>query len=282
MVTTPPIITLLTDFGEQDGYVGAMKGVMLGIQPDARLVDITHQIDPQNIRQAASVLSAVFPYYPPHTVHLVVVDPGVGSERDPIAVETPVGRFVAPDNGVLTFVLQGQPSWSAVRLDRPEYWLGEPSNTFHGRDIFSPVAAHLAKGTPLSDMGSPLEQITLLELPTLSITPHSIRGEVVRIDHFGNLLTNIRHLQWINDDTIEFRPENGDGPPKQITATKVQVMCGWHTLDRIQQTYSQVPQGRKLALVGSEGELEIAVNQGNAEEALSIKVGDPVTLHIRP
>src|SRR5688572_24283758 len=179
MVAASPIITLLTDFGVQDSYVAAMKGVMLSIAPTVRLIDITHQVNPQDNRQASSILAEVVPFYPPHTVHLVVVDPGVGSERDPVAVQTPRGLFVAPDNGVLTHALFNESSWKAVRLDNPDYWLAKsPSNTFHGRDIFSPAAAHLASGVPLEKLGTPIDSLTHLNVGSVTVNASMVRGEV--------------------------------------------------------------------------------------------------------
>ncbi len=278
-----PIITLLTDFGDRDGYVGTMKGVILGIAPDAQIVDISHQITPQDIHQAAIVLSDAYTYFPPHTVHLVVVDPGVGSQRNPIALQTPRGYFVAPDNGVLTYITLNEPDVRAIRLTNPRYWLPNPSNTFHGRDIFSPAAAYLAQGTPFEELGQKLESITTLDLPQLTISPSAIRGEVVHIDRFGNVLTNIMHLQWIDDQTLELNPRLANNTPAQsirLNAQTAHVTCGWQSLKGIHRTYSEVPPGHRVALIGSEGELEIAVNQGNASETMAIKVGDPVTIQI--
>lgn len=284
MAASAPIITLLTDFGEQDGYVAAMKGVMLGIVPEARLIDISHQVKAQDIWQAASILSEVYPYYPPHAIHLVVVDPGVGSQRDPVALETPRGRFIAPDNGVLTYVRLAEASFRAIRLDKPEFWLNNPSHTFHGRDIFSPSAANLARGVPFEDLGTSLSDISLLDIPKLTITEHTIRGQVARIDRFGNVLTNIMRLTWADDQTLELRPLSSDAgtPPILIKAARTRVTCGWHSLDGIWQTYSNVAIGQRIAVVGSHGELEIAMNQGNASHVMSIQVGDPVTIQLMP
>jgi S-adenosyl-L-methionine hydrolase (adenosine-forming) len=281
MTTPSPIITLMTDFGTQDGYVGAMKGVILGIQPQVRIIDITHNIEAQNIEQAASILSDYYPFYPPHTVHVVVVDPGVGSARDPIAVETSRGKFIAPDNGVLTHMLYAEKQWKAVRLENAQYWLPNPSNTFHGRDIFSPAAAHLAGGVPLDDLGLPMNDLYHFSVPDLSITSQFIKGEVVRIDHFGNVITNIKNLVWIDDSTLEFqRPGSDDKPAKRLDARKAHVMISWHSMDGIYKTFSDAPKGQRLALVGSGGQLEISVNQGNASEVMAIKVGDPVTIQL--
>jgi hypothetical protein len=278
-----PIITLLTDFGERDAYVGAMKGVILTIVPDVQLVDISHQITPQDVHQAASILAGVYAYFPAHTVHLAVVDPEVGSVRHPIALETPRGIFVAPDNGVLTYIRLQEPSSTPVLLQNNSFWLGSPSSTFHGRDIFSPVAAHLANGVPVRQMGPVLETIVTFPVTPLEITPTMIRGEVTQIDRFGNLLTNISYLRWLDTETLEFhhvRAQNNEPVTTQLNATRVRITCGWHAFKGIHQTYSTVEVGQPLAVVGGNGELEIAVNQGNAGNAMAAKVGDPVTLHI--
>lgn len=280
MMTPPPLITLLTDYGDKDSYVGVMKGVVLSIAPHAQLVDITHQIKPQDIQQAALILLSYYRYFPSYTVHVVVVDPGVGGPRRPVALETPHGFFVAPDNGVLTYVWLQEPASEVFLLDKPDYWLPNPSHTFHGRDVFSPVAARLASGTPLKEMGSPIADLITLSLPPLQITPTSIRGEVIRIDRFGNALTNIMQLSWVDDHTVEFRPLSAGsaGAAVYIDARTARVTFGWHTLNGLHQTYSQIAAGQGLALIGSNAELEVAVNQGSAHDKLALKVGDPVTL----
>lgn len=283
MLPSRPIITLLTDFGEHDAYVGAMKGVILTILPDAQLVDISHQVTPQDIQQAASILANVYSYYPAHTVHLAIVDPGVGSVRQPIALETPHGIFVAPDNGILTYIRLREPASVAVLLENTSYWLAPPSNTFHGRDIFSPVAAHLASGVPIHKMGSPLGAIIMLPLPPLEVTPTLIRGKVIQVDRFGNLLTNISCLRWLDTDKLEFRHTPSQDTATiviQLNAANVRITCGWHALRGIHQTYSTMGLGQVLAVVGSNGELEIAVNQGTASNVLAVGVDDPITLHI--
>jgi len=280
MSTLRPIITLLTDFGDQDEYVGAMKGVILGIVPDAQIVDVTHQVKPQNILQAASILDKTYRYFPAHTLHIVVVDPGVGSARQPIALKATHGTFVAPDNGVLTHIRRQEPGSKAILLDRSEFWLPSPSNTSHGRDIFSPVGAHLAGGIAFDKMGSPLTAIIMLPMPPLVITTTSIKGEVIRIDHFGNALTNIAPLRWLDTHSLQFSGDDqpGSTDPIQIDIHKARITCGWHTVDAVHANYSQVPAGQALALVGSSGELEVAICQGNASDQLAIHVGSPVTL----
>jgi hypothetical protein len=277
----PPIVTLLTDFGENDSYVGAMKGVLLSIVPDARLVDISHQVGPQGVQQAAGILSAIYKYYPPHTVHLIVVDPGVGTTRRAIALQTNRGRFVAPDNGVLTHIFRKAESWQAVALENPDYWLPDPSQTFHGRDIFSPVAAHLAAGVSLSDLGPAVDDLVTIQIPPLARVPGGVKGEVVRIDHFGNVLTNIQSLTWVDESTLEFKPSDERlslSEPIRFAASTARVTFSWRTLDGLRRAYGEASIGDTLALVGSSGELEISVNQGNAADKLAIQVGDPVTL----
>lgn len=260
-----------------------MKGVILTIIPDVQLVDISHQITPHDVHQAASILAGVYAYYPAHTIHLAIVDPEVGSVRQPIALETPRGIFVAPDNGILTYVRLQEPSSTPLLLENSSYWRASPSNTFHGRDIFSPVAAHLANGVPLRQMGSILETIVTFPVTPLDITPTMIRGQVTQIDRFGNLLTNISHLRWLDTEMLELRhirAQNDEPITTRLSASKIQITCGWHAFKGIHQTYSTVNVGQPLAVVGSNGELEIAINQGSASNALAAKVGDPVTLHI--
>lgn len=281
MASKRPIVTLLTDFGEQDEYVGAMKGVILNIAPDCQLVDISHQVKPQDIRQAAGFLDNIYTYYPRHTVHIVVVDPGVGSDRKPIALETAHGVFVAPDNGVLTLVNNRENKLRAFLLDKPEYWLPSPSTTFHGRDIFSPVGAHLASGVPIEKLGSPLKSITLFTEAELTISPSVIKGEVVRIDRFGNALTNIAPVHWVDAGTLEIETEPSVKQGKlRFKAASARTSCGWHTVNGIQRTYSESPAGQPLVLVGSSGELEIAINMGNASDRFAIQVGSPVTVQL--
>jgi S-adenosylmethionine hydrolase len=284
MTQTTPIITLLTDFGERDGYVGTMKGVMLDIVPHARLIDISHLVDPQDVRQAASIIAEVYSHFPPHTVHLVVVDPGVGSERRAIALKTPRGSFIAPDNGVLTLIRRREPAAAAYVLDNSGYWLPEPSKTFHGRDIFSPSAAHIANGVPLDVLGTPVDDLVDLPLGEPVIAPGSIRGEVFRVDHFGNILTNITGLRWIDDQTAACYPTglgSDPGEPVYLDAQSARITIGRITIDGLSQTYSQVSIGQVLALIGSSGELEISINQGNAQKELRVEAGDPVTIHFK-
>ena len=253
------LLTLLTDFGTQDTYVGVMKGVIFGICPTVTIVDLTHDVAPQDILAGRFHLQSSYRYFPSNTVHLVVVDPGVGSDRRSIAFTTANGIFVGPDNGVLTGIHNG-PILSAVELDRPEYWRTlDPSSTFHGRDIFASVAGHLCAGVTIESLGSDIQGSSLVYLPALPIVDSDGKrqGVVQSIDRFGNLITNLK----INLNSLE----------------------RWtiHLLDHalpIQKNYSKSDVGQLIAIVGSHGFVEIAVNCGNAQDYLGMKVGDRIIL----
>jgi S-adenosylmethionine hydrolase len=278
-----PIITLLTDFGELDAFVGIMKGVILRIVPDAQLVDLSHQVPPQDVRHAAFQLMTAVEFFPEGAVHLVVVDPGVGSARRPIAVSTPRASFVGPDNGVFTYALALAEQYTAVELTNPEYHLPDVSTTFHGRDIFSPTAAHLANGVPLSELGPLVKKIVQLDLPRLKVEEGYIEAEVLNIDHFGNLRTSIHVLTWEDDKTLSLQPVFGsslvESPVTRISAKKARTQVGSLKIDGISETFSDVQIGQPVAMVGSEGGLDIAVNQGDAARDYGVKTGDLVSLH---
>lgn len=273
-----PTIALLTDFGTQDGYVGMMKGVMTGICPDARMIDITHAINPQHVRQAAFLLMNSYKHFPSGTVFLVVIDPGVGSRRRPVAVTAGDYLFVAPDNGVLSYALAQFDEYEAVELNKSDYWQAQVSHTFHGRDIFAPVTAHLAAGVSLMSVGDTLESLFNLPLPTLDVSRSHINGEVVHVDNFGNVITSIGQLHWNNDKRLTLSPILGDDAQIPVRAADSEVVISGHTINAINATYSDVERGEVLALVGSSGYLEIAMNQGNAAERLDVIAGDRVEL----
>lgn len=276
-------IAILTDFGTSDAYVGTMKGAMLGIAPAVQFVDLTHVIAPQQVKQAAYVLLTAYRYFPHDTIFLVVVDPGVGTSRAPIAVQTEHSVFVAPDNGVLSYVLARLRVIHAVEIDRPDIRHAGMSSTFHGRDIFGPAAARLAAGAALSDIGSPITTWITLPDPVLQITPDAAIGEVLHIDHFGNAITSIGQLAWIDQNALLLTPEFGQSRPADPTrfrAAGCQIIAGRHALSGIRRAYGMVPPGQILALVGSSGQLEIAQNHGSAARTLRLSVGDPVTMRI--
>jgi S-adenosyl-L-methionine hydrolase (adenosine-forming) len=252
------IITLTTDFGTADGYVGVMKGVLLGIAPDARLVDLSHEIAAQDVRGAEYVLSRATPFFPDGTVHLAVVDPGVGSHRRPLLIATSRASYVGPDNGLFTFAL-GEPSAEVFELDRPEFWLASVSSTFHGRDIFAPIAAHVARGVPRHNLGHRIDDPVRL----LPITPQRhgdghITGQVIHIDRFGNLITNISG-SWLWD-------------------RRWRIEVRGHQIGEFGTTYADAGYGAVLALVSSADTVEIAVRDGNAATRLGVGVGEVVTI----
>jgi S-adenosyl-L-methionine hydrolase (adenosine-forming) len=259
-----PVITLLTDFGLRDGYVGVMKGVIWKICPDAQIADITHFIPPQNIRQGAVALARTVKYFPCGTVHIAVVDPGVGTSRKPLAAEVDGHYYIGPDNGLFSLVFQEAESRGLkcrfYSLDKPEFWLPEISRVFHGRDIFAPAGAHLAKGVPLEAMGSPLKDPLRLSNPEPKLQGNAWIGEVFTIDNFGNIATNIssRHLQGKSAATVKI---------------------GGETIDGMIQTFEDRPAGNLAAMIGTEDDLIISVVRGNAAERLHIKPGDPVEVH---
>jgi hypothetical protein len=276
-VSVMRIVTLTTDFGIADGYVGVMKGVILPIAPDVRLVDLSHHISPQDVCQAAYLLYTVVPFFPPDTVHVVVVDPGVGTQRRAIALWTPLGTFVGPDNGLFTYLLTEVREWRAVELANPAYRLARVSNTFHGRDLFSPAAAHLAAGVPLEDLGPPVTDLVSLPLPRLEVGPDGVAGELLHADRFGNLITSIGRLRWDGGDLVltpAFRRD--PTPPIRFSAAEARVELAGRTVTGIHRTYGEARLGELIALVGSEGFLEIAVRQGSAQEVLGVRRGEGV------
>ncbi len=276
---THSLVALLTDFGTKDAYVAVMKGVMKTVCRNAEFIDITHDIPPQDVRAAAFTLLMSYRYFPQGTVFLVVVDPGVGLRRKPIAVATEQYTFIAPDNGVLSYTLLDEPARLAVEL-RPAP-LGKMSNTFHGRDIFSPAAAHAANGEPLYRLGDVLtDALNLYPKPALHAEDSEIAGEVLFIDHFGNIITSIGEFTWQGEDTLYLEPRfNPDLIPVTFSVES-SVTIADQTLSQIRRTYGEAERGQLLALVGSSHFLEISVNQGSAAERLGVQPGDPVTLKI--
>ncbi len=274
------IIALLTDFGTTDAYVGVMKGVMLGIAPDAQLIDLTHAIEPQNVKQAAFVLLNNYRYFPKGTTFMVVVDPGVGSSRKAIAVRAGDYTFIAPDNGVLSYVLRDLGDYRAFELSNPAYQLTGTSATFHGRDIFSPGAAHAAAGVPLDRFGSALDQLVELSKPVLTVDALHLGGEVLHIDHFGTAVTSIGGLRWLSPEQLVLDPCFGDGASLGVAAQNAVVTVGDQRLTSIKHTYADVPRGAVLALVGSSGYLELSINQGSFAAQSGVRIGDAVDVQL--
>jgi len=273
-----PVITLTTDFGTGDAYVASMKGVILTINPKAVIVDICHSIEPQNILQAAFILSTAHHYFPEGTIHLAIVDPGVGSQQKAIILKTPKAFFLAPDNGALSYILDEfgktpakpapriHPSpeqrklgagLEAVAITNPDFWHKPVSTTFHGRDIFAPVAAHLSLGTALHKFGESLSHVFAFHIPRpFRDNQGNLIGRVLHIDNFGNLITNIR---------------GGDLPGERITVT-----IGKQQIHGISQFYAE--KERLAAIIGSSGYLEISLKNGNAAAFLNARVGYKIKL----
>jgi hypothetical protein len=250
------IITLTTDYGLADGYVGIMKGVILGILPDVQLVDLGHGIAPYDVRQAAYVLAHAAPYFPEATVHLAVVDPGVGTVRRPLLVRTVRATYVGPDNGLFSAALAetGAQAWE---LNRPEFWLPQVSRTFHGRDVFAPVAAHAARGVPPGQMGRQIgDAVRLLAAAPAQRADGSVAGQVNHVDRFGNLVTDVP-AAWVIGGYWECRVAGRRIP------------C-------ISTTYADVAPQALVAIISSGGTVEIAVRDGNAAAALGVSTGETV------
>jgi S-adenosylmethionine hydrolase len=258
------IVTLTTDFGLKDGFVGIMKGVIWSICPEARLADISHEIQPQNILEAAWALQRAYSFFPPKTVHLAVVDPGVGTDRRAIAARLGEHYFVAPDNGLFTPILEAIEKQGGeikfTHLTNPKYWLPQVSQTFHGRDVFAPVAAHLANGVPLEELGEAIHDPVRLSLPKPEKTSRGWTAHIVGIDHFGNLATDLPAAAVIGHEVI------------------------FHLVGRevrgLVQSYGEQPTGELVALINSAGFLEFAIVNGSAARALGASVGDLVEVDV--
>lgn len=259
-----PIITLTTDFGLADPYVAEMKAVILRINPDARIVDITHQVEKFNIRNGAFILAAASPYFPKGTIHVAVVDPGVGTKRKPILVETEKDFFIGPDNGVLTLAAKNQGIKHVYEITNPKFMLPKISQTFHGRDIFAPAAAYLSKGIKPSEFGPEVRKFTVPKFAKVAKKGDTLIGEVIHVDDFGNIITNftVEHLKALGvEDCVDLRLGSN-----RLTLK----LC---------KAYAEVEAGKPLAIIGSHDFLEISVNMGSAARAFKVKVGDTVTLY---
>ena len=270
----PPLITLLTDFGLTDSYVGQMKGAILTVCPAAQLTDLTHSIPPQDVATAARVLAESFDYFPPHTVHVVVVDPGVGTDRGILAVELAGGRVVAPDNGVLTELLARETPRLLVEVTDHRWWRPVVTSTFHGRDIMGPVAAHWASGVDPHCFGSPLagDPVRLPAGAPCLTAAGRLRGRVRQCDHFGNLLTNI------GVTALEQAGMTADAFPR--ATVRLPERNDLQPLHGIHATYAAVDSGQPLALISSSGCLEIAVRDGSAASWFTAARGDLVEVEL--
>ena len=256
-----PIITLTTDFGRADTYVAQMKGVILSLNPDAAIVDVTHEIPPQNIMRGSMALGEIWQAFPPGTIHVAVIDPGVGTAREILGAKCDDRLFVLPNNGLLSHVLANSLPEEIVELQNQSYFRASMSQTFHGRDIMAPVAAHLSLGVRLREFGPPAADVKRLEFPSPQVEERRLTGQIVSIDGFGNLLTNIEtaHIE-------------------QIGNANFLVSYNRQQIDGISETYGQHSPGTLIALLGSQGQLELAIVNGDAARQLNGKISDPITV----
>jgi len=252
------IISLLTDFGLRDNFVGVMKGVIYGINPQAKIVDLCHEIESHNIQDAAFLLQSSYPYFPRGTVFLVVVDPGVGSERKSIIVQTEKYIFVAPDNGVLSFLKEDIKR--IIQITNEDYFLKPVSHTFHGRDIFAPIAAHLSRGEKVEKFGTAVKKIKKIKFPSPQVKRNCLMGEVMYVDRFGNLITNISQ-----DAFLRF-----------IEGKKFQLVAGKTKISRISSFYQEGKKGLPIAIFGSFRNLEISLYRDDASRLLNLRKGGKI------
>jgi S-adenosylmethionine hydrolase len=249
------MITLTTDFGYQDPYVAEMKGVIFNINPEAKVIDVTHGVGKFDVSMAAFILASVAPYFPKGTIHLAIVDPGVGTQRRSIVVETNAGFLVGPDNGVLILTAKNQGIKHIYQIVNPQSMLSKVSNTFHGRDVFAPAVAYLDKGVLAQEVGPEITDPVTPTYAKVKRTGKTLRGEVLQTDSFGNIITNINRKEVETHKTLKI-----NFPNATLNAVFV-------------QTYSEAKLKEPLALIGSHGFLEIALNQGNAAEKFCVKAG---------
>lgn len=256
------IITLTTDFGDESGYAGVMKGVILTVNPDCQIIDITHRVSQQDVEEAAFLLNNSFSYFPEHSIHVVVVDPGVGSERKPILVETDKYWFVGPDNGVFSFMFLMEGFKKVWEITNESYFLPEVSSTFHGRDIFAPVAAHLSLGVSAEELGKELKGFVMLKDLEPKVEAGVIKARVVYADHFGNLISNI------SKDLFN----------RLVADKSFNISVGGEMIQKLSLSYADVRDGEVLALFGSSQWLEISVKNGNCQKELDIKKGAEINI----
>jgi S-adenosylmethionine hydrolase len=256
MENSSPIVTLLTDFGLRDHFVAAMKGVLLSVNPDLKLVDISHLVPPHDVFAGAFTLGQACFRFPVGSIHLAVVDPGVGTERKALAVSAGGHSFVAPDNGLLTYVLESQEEWAAYEISAEHYYCKPVSSTFHGRDIFAPIAAWISRGIPLHQLGPEVQNPVRLQIPVLKkVQDALIQASIISVDHFGNLITNLK-------------PED---LPRSF-----KILAGQEEITAMYRTYGDGNSGEVFVVPGSTGYLEIVVKDGSAASLLNLKGGAPV------
>lgn len=257
------IITLTSDFGTKDTYVGVMKGVILSISPSSNIIDLTHEIPAQNVAVGAWQISKAYSYFPSETIHLVVVDPGVGSDRRAVISLINNHTFVCPDNGLLSIISKESPMGNSVAIENDSYFLPHISNTFHGRDIFAPVAAYLAKGIPMSEFGPSVDNLHKINFSHINSDNSQIEGQIIWIDNFGNAVTNISQ-QSIN---------------QILPNLELQISFSNQKIFGLCSAYNQAKIGEAIAIIGSSEHLEISVNQGSAQQLYGLSIGDFVSVN---
>ena len=285
-VRRPRVITLLTDFGNQDAYVGIMKGVIAGINPVANIVDICHSVPPQDIFNGAYLLYSSYKYFPRKTIHVAVVDPGVGSRRGIVCVETKDYFFLVPDNGILSFIIQDEKPKSIFRITNSKYFLPSPSNTFHGRDVFAPVAAHLSLGVKPQQFGIRVNHLKQLDMPKpVRKKPGQVEGRIIYIDRFGNLISNVTKeylVKLVGGQKPEVRSKTQDAFKKtskeKILSQRdtMETTIGKKKIVGLSKTYTDAKPGEPLVLFGSAGFLEVSINQGNAQKYFRVDRGNKI------
>ncbi len=272
------VISLITDFGQNDNFVGVIKGVILSINPNAKIVDICHEVKPYDILTGAFLLKSSFKYFPKGSLHLVVVDPGVGSERKKLLVKTKDYFFVAPDNGVLSLALKDQAPLKIIEITNKKYFLKPTSDTFHGRDIFAPTVAYLSKGEDFSKFGKRIKSIKELRLPQVRITSKGLIGKIIHIDRFGNLVSNID--KEMLDNFISATKHGGSANLFGGKGKKFKIYIKDKTIEKLFHSYAEGAYLKLLALIDSFNYLEIALNRGSACDYLKAKKGTKVIVSV--
>jgi S-adenosylmethionine hydrolase len=258
-----PIITLLTDFGLRDTFIGVMKGVIWSIAPNTQIVDLTHEIPPQRVVDGALAIAGAAPYFPAGTIHVCVVDPGVGTARRPMLTAIGDQYFIGPDNGIFSLLIQKAKELNTppvyIALNKPRYWLPQVSNSFHGRDIFAPVAAHLASGVKVEEFGDPFEEPVLITIPVPQKTAEGWLGQIMHVDHFGNLVTNLtrEHLN---------------------PGMRVNIFVKNTIINGVVDTFGSKPTGELIAMLDSSGQLAISVVNGSAADRLGVLTDEQVAI----